>query len=153
MHTQSREVTIARYTPQTVKQALRDHLHDGETLKHHAYGVKQPHILVICALMCLAILPGVIAVALLTKEYIVGLTDRRLIVLRVSGGKAAVREVSEYALDRMPPAKTRTGPIFTHIMIRDPAQPFVAKFHRAGMADNRANAKAIGDTVAAARSA
>lgn len=140
---------MARYKPELVVETLNQHLQPGETLEHYAYGVKQPHFGLIVVLIALAILPGLIAVALLTKEYVIGLTDKRLIVLRVSG-KIKVKEVSEYALEGLAPVKTSTGGLFTHIKISDQAQPFVAKFHRMGMKENRAHAMAIGDALAAA---
>ena len=49
----------------------------------------------------------------------------------------------EYPLGRLPPAKTSTGVLFTHIKIEDAAKPFVAKFHRMGMSNNREHAMAI----------
>lgn len=123
---------------------FQPYLQPGEQIRKVAYGVKQPHILLIVGLMLLAILPGLIAVMLLTKEYLVALTDRRVIVLRFKGSKVNVQEVLEYPLSNLPPAKTSTGAIFTHIRIDDPAKPFVAKFHRAGPAPaNRENAMAI----------
>lgn len=120
------------------------YLEPGEQIRNVAYGVKQPNIFLIVLLLLLAILPGVIAVALLTKEYLVALTDRRVIVLRVKGRKAMVQEMIEYRLGSLPPAKTSTGAIFTHIQVMDPAKPFIAKFHRAGpVPANRDNAMAI----------
>jgi len=128
---------MARYKDEVAVAAIEPHLQEGEEVLNYAYGVKQPHMGLIVLLICLAILPGVIAVALLTKEYIVALTDRRFIVLRVKGGKAEVKEVMEYDRRTMPPVEARTGGIFTHITIRDEAKPFVAKFHRMGMKENR----------------
>lgn len=45
--------------------------------------------------------------------------------------------------------KTSTGTLFTHVKIDDAAKPFVAKFHCAGMPDNREHAMAIGATLGA----
>ncbi|MGE0423966.1 MAG: hypothetical protein AB7O88_16995 [Reyranellaceae bacterium] len=120
------------------------YLEAGEQVRHVAYGVKQPNIFLIIGLVALAVLPGLIAVVLLSREYLVALTDRRVIVLRVKGGKAKVEEMMEYRLAALPPARTSTGAIFTHIRIEDPAKPFIAKFHRAGpVPANRDNAMAI----------
>lgn len=138
---------MARYKDDVVKAALQPHLHPGEELEHWAYGVKQPPLALIIGLTVLALLPGLIATAILTKEYIVGTTRDRLIVCRVSGGKATVKEVREFALGAMPPVKTSTGALFTHIRIEDPKNPFVAKFHRAGMKDNKAHAAAIAAAI------
>ena len=135
---------MARFNDTSVMQAaLSQHLEPGETLRHWAYGVKQPNTGLIIFLYALAILPGIIAVAMLTREYVVGLTDRRLIVLRFKGSKIAVQEVQAWRLDAMPPVDSSTGSLFTHIKVNDPAKPWVAKFHRLGTADNRAQAMAI----------
>jgi hypothetical protein len=135
---------MARFKdPNVVAAAFQPYLEPGEQLKHWAFGVKQPSMLLILPLFFLAILPGAIAVALLTKEYIVGLTDRRFIVLRFKGKKIDVQEVLEYPLSNLPPVKASTGGLFTHIKIEDPAKPFVAKFHRMGMPGNREHGQAI----------
>lgn len=81
--------------------------------------------------------------ALLTKEYVVGLTSHRLLILRVKGGKATVLEITEYDRRNLPPSKTSTGGLFTHITLQDPQKPFYAKFHRMGMANNRDHSMAI----------
>lgn len=132
---------MARFKDEPVKAALEAQLQPGEQLQHYAFGVKQPNMGLILLLVCLAILPGLIAVALLTKEYVIGLTDRRLIVLRVGGG-VKVKEVSEYSLGELRGVKTSTGSLFTHIAIAGPV-PFSAKFHRMGMKTNREQSMAI----------
>jgi len=139
---------MARFKdPGIVQAAFQPYLEAGEQLRYSAYGVKQPPIALIAGLTLLAILPGLIATALMTKEYVVGLTDRRLIVLRFKGKAIKVEEVMEYSLDPLPPAKTSTGSLFTHIAIADPAKPFVAKFHRLGMEGNREAAMAIAEVL------
>ncbi len=138
---------MARFkSDEIITNAFQPHLAPGEQLKHWAYGVKQPPIFLIILLFLLAILPGAIAVALLTKEYVIGLTDRRLLVLRFSG-KLNVKEMLEYNLASMTPCKTSTGGLFTHIEIMDPARPFIAKFHRLGMKQNREHAMAIAAAI------
>ena len=137
--------TMARFKDEPVKAALEAQLQPGEQLQYYAFGVKQPNMGLIILLVCLAILPGLIAVAVLTKEYVIGLTDRRLIVLRVGGG-VKVKEVSEYALGDMRGVKTSTGSLFTHIAIGGPV-PFTAKFHRMGMKTNREQAMAIASVL------
>ncbi len=123
---------------------FKPYLEPGEQIRNVAYGVKQPNMLLIIGLCLLAVLPGLIATFLLTKEYLVALTDRRIIALRFKGSKVNVQEILEYRLNGLPQAKTSTGAIFTHIKISDPAKPFVAKFHRMGPApQNRENAMAI----------
>lgn len=136
---------MARFKdPNVPAAAFAPYLEPGEQLRHIAFGVKQPNLLLILPLFFLAILPGAIAVALLTKEYVVGLTDRRFIVLRFKGSNVNVQEVLDYRLDgHLPPVKASTGPVFTHIKVEDQAKPFVAKFHRMGMPGNRDGAMAI----------
>jgi hypothetical protein len=135
---------MARFKdPNVPAAAFTPYLEPGEQLRHWAYGVKQPNLLLMIPLFALAILPGAIAVALLTKEYVVGLTDRRFIVLRFKGKKLEVQEVMDYHLSSLPPVKASTGGLFTHINILDPAKPFVAKFHRMGMPGNREHGMAM----------
>jgi hypothetical protein len=133
---------MARFNDTNVPAAIQPYLEPGEQLRNWAFGIKQPSILLMIPLFALAILPGAIAIALLTKNYVVGLTDRRFIVLRFSG-KLNVKEIVEYSLSALPPVQASTGPIFTHIKINDPQKPFVAKFHRKGMPNNRAHSQAI----------
>lgn len=141
---------MARFNDENVPAAIRPHLQPGEQLKHWAFGVKQPNILLIIILICMAVLPGLIAIMLLTKNYVVGLTDRRLLVLKFKG-KLNVTEVTEYPLNPRPNASGSTGALFTHIRIDDPAKPFVAKFHRMGMPNNREQSMAILAAIAPGR--
>ena len=136
---------MARFKdPNVPAAAFAPYLEPGERLRHIAFGVKQPNLLLILPLFFLAVLPGAIAVALLTKEYVIGLTDSRLIVLRFKGKNVQVQEVLDYRLGGHPlPVKSSTGPVFTHIKVEDAAKPFVAKFHRMGMPGNREGAMAI----------
>lgn len=129
---------MARFKdPNVPAAAFAPYLEPGERLRHVAYGVKQPNVFVIA-------LTGGLISALLTKEYVVGLTDRRLIVLRFKGKNVQVQEVLDYRLGgQLPPVKASTGPVFTHIKVEDQAKPFVAKFHRMGMPGNREGAMAI----------
>ena len=135
---------MARFKdPNVPAAAFTPYLAPGEQLKHWAYGVKQPNMLLLLPLFALGVLPGAIAAAALTKEYIVGLTDRRFIVLQFKGKNVAVKEMIEYPLSNLPAVRATTGPVFTHIKIADPAKPFVAKFHRLGMPGNREHGQAI----------
>jgi len=126
---------MARFNDENVPAAVQSYLQPGEQLQNWAYGVKQPHVLLIA-------LTGAILTALLTKSYIVALTDRRLLVLRFEGA-LKVSEVTEYPLSPPPQASGSRGMLFTRIRINDPAKPFVAKFHRMGMPNNRAHSTAI----------
>jgi hypothetical protein len=135
---------MARFNDTSVMQrALQAHLEPGETLRHQAYGVKQPPLVLIVLGFILGILPGVILVMVMTKEYVIGLTDRRFVVLEFKGSGIDVKQVRAWRLDAMPPVETSTGGLFTHIKVADPAGWFVAKFHRLGTPDNREQAMAI----------
>lgn len=143
---------MAKVTDEQVQAAFAPHLHEGEELKYWAFGVKQPNIFLLIGLICLAVLPGLIAVMLLTKNYYIGLTNKRFIVLTVKSMKPEdVKEVTEYDLSELSSANasTSTGGLFTHITIKDPEKPFKAKFHRAFCPSNRPNAMAIGEAIAA----
>ena len=137
---------MARFNEDQIKEAFKPMLEPGEIIKNCAWGVKQPPIWLIVILMLLAILPGAIAVALLTKQYIIALTDRRFMVAEF-GGKLKIKKTMDYPLDKIPPVKASTGPLFSHIKIIDQTKPFVAKFHRMGMTNNRENCIAISETL------
>lgn len=144
---------MARSKDPIIRDAFAPHLQPGETLQSWAYGVKQPSLLLLIPLFCLAILPGAIAAQLLTKHFLLGLTDRRVLALRVKGGKYEVQEVTEYGLDERLDVKASSGAVFAHVAVEDEARPFKAKFHRAFAPDNRehavAAAQALGAAVAA----
>ena len=133
---------MGKFNDSNVPAAFQPYLEPGEQLHHWAFGVKQPNMMLMIPLFMLAILPGAIATAMLTKNYIVALTDRRLIVLQFSGN-LNVKEMMEYRLNNLPPVEASTGALFTHIKIKDPARPFVAKFHRLGMPNNRMHSQAM----------
>lgn len=130
---------MARYKDEAVIAAFQPYLQPDERLINHAYGVKQPHLLVITGLVALAILPGVLAATLMTKYYLVGLTDRRVIVLKLkmTGRTPQAKEMTDYPLSALPPVTAKSGKLFTHIAIADEETPFKAKFHRLGMKENR----------------
>ncbi|HEY1263779.1 MAG TPA: FHA domain-containing protein [Terriglobales bacterium] len=89
---------------------------------------------------------GAIFVALFQRWFVVGLTDRRLLLLRYKG-RLNVQEVREWDLDRVPPVKIKEGPINIRMDIQDPASPIVLKFHRAAISGNRPSAIAIGNAL------
>jgi hypothetical protein len=145
---------MAKLTDEAMKQAFQQYLQPGEEVRHVAFGVKQPNIFLIILLICLAILPGMIAVFLLTKNYVIGLTNKRFLVLQVpSMNDARAKAIIEYDLSALPGMKvaTSTGGIFTHIAIEDAAKPFKAKFHRAFSKTNRESAMAIAAAISPAR--
>lgn len=142
---------MAKTTREQLSAPFQPHLQPGETVQAAAYGVKQPNMILVVLLIFAAVLPGLIAILLLTKNYLVALTDRRLLVLKVkSPGNLEVKEVIEYSRAELASlkSKTSTGAIFTHIAIQDEARPFVAKFHRAYCPTNREDAIAIAAALA-----
>jgi hypothetical protein len=141
---------MAKLDDEKINAAFAPHLGPNEALHRWAFGVRQPTMWLIVPLTALAIVPGLIAASMLTKKYLVGLTDRRLIVLQVKDyNNSGVKEVTEYRLDdlRDMEVKTSTGMLFTHIKIIDRAKPFVAKFHRAFSKNNRPHAMAIAQAI------
>ena len=70
---------MGKLTGEKITAAFKEHLHPDEELKYHAFGIKQPSVALIAPLYALGIIPGVIAVTLLTKNYLIGLTERRFI--------------------------------------------------------------------------
>ncbi|MCC6554201.1 MAG: hypothetical protein IT372_14465 [Polyangiaceae bacterium] len=143
---------MAKLNEQTVPAAFQPHLQPGEQLRYYAFGVKQPNIVLII------ILP-ILGTWLLTKNYLIALTDRRFIVLEVPRAFFSVvgdinrpLKVMEYPLAQLAGinVKTETGMLFTHIRIDHPQQPFIAKFHRLGMKTNREHAMAICEALNAA---
>lgn len=141
---------------ETMLKHVQNYLPEDEEALSFAYGVKQPSLLIIVPLTILGILPGVIATALLTKNYLVILTKKRLIVLLIDDiNSGNIKEVIEYRLDEMGSlnVKSSTGAVFTHIAIQDESRPFVAKFHRSFSKANRENAIAITDVISGRASA
>ena len=136
---------------QIVVDNIAPYLQEGEELRHYAYGVKQPSIWLMIVLFACGIVPGVILVAVGTKEYYVALTDRRLLIMRVRNMKKVIEgSAVEYDLATIPPTTTSAGSIFAHMRINDPKGPFIAKFHRMGMKNNREQVTAMGEALAAA---
>ena len=133
---------MARFKdPGPVYAAFNPHLRAGERVLYTAYGVKQPNIFIIM------LLGGGLLLWLLTKEYVVALTDHgRFLVLRFTG-KLNVKEVLEYYLGNVEGVSVKTGAIFTRIGIKDPQRPFAAKFHRLGTSWNRPHSIAIAQSL------
>ena len=141
---------MAKLKESDITTALGAHLEPGETLQQWAVGIRQPGLHIIVPLFALAILPGAIAVQMLTKSYIVGLTDKRLIVLQVKSiTNATLKGVMEFDRARLAdaPGTTRTGGLFTHMRIDWPEQSWRAKFHRAFARGHRERAMQIGAAI------
>lgn len=139
---------MAKLDADSIPRIFAPHLEVGEELEHFAYGIRQPHFAVVALLLCLAVLPGLLIVAYLTRGYLVGKTSRRIVVLEVSG-KGEVRRTIEYALDEFHGARVETssGANLTRVRVDIPDKAFAAKFHRAFAPFNRAGALAIAAAV------
>ena len=127
---------LTRYKDPVPQNAFAPHLRVGETLGPWAHGVKSPHPMV-------SLLLGPIAQVLLTKEYLIGRTDRRVIVLRVKGKKAKVMEVTEYGLDESTPVTVEVLKAFDRVTIEDPERPLEATFNPVTAPDNLEHAREI----------
>lgn len=141
---------MAKFSEDQIRDVFAPHLEEGETVQHMAFGVKQPNIFLIILLVALAILPGLIAVALLTRNYLIATTERRFIVLQIKGfSNPEVKEIIDYTFAELGGAdvKTSTGGIFTHINVNIEGKRFVAKFHRAYSKFNRPGAMAIAEAI------
>jgi len=150
------EDSMAKMTEDQIRELFTPHLQEGESVRHVAFGVKQPNILLITLLFCLLILPGAIAVFLLTKNFFIATTNRRFIVLQVKGlTKLQTKDVWAYGLDELSSANvdTSTGPLFTRIKVNAAGKPFAAKCHRAFSDFNRPNAIAICETIVGTKAA
>ena len=147
---------MAKMTQDQIREMFAPHLEEGEVVQHMAFGVKQPNMLLIVLLFCCFILPGAIAVVLLTKNFFIATTDSRFLVLQVKGlTKLETKGVTKYSLDelRSGDVTTSTGPLFTKIKVDIAGKPFVAKCHRAFSDFNRPNAMAICETISGTKAA
>lgn len=134
--------------PDALAAVLRPHLAPGETLQHWASGVRQPSVWLLLPLAALAVVPAVVAASLLTRDVLVGLTDRRLVVLWMGASGTEPERVVAYERSAMPPVRASSGPLRTTLRVRDPARPFAVTFNRAGMPGNREHAGAIAAALA-----
>ena len=142
---------MARMNEQTFLASIQPLLQPGEQLRYFAYGVKQPSIFVI--LLLFLTIGGALAVGLLTKHYLIVLTDRRFLVIQVRGGLFSIsyeaKQITEYGFAEIAGmrVKTSTGALFTHIALESPQKPFVAKFHRMATQTNREHAVAMAQAL------
>ena len=99
-----------------------------------------------------AILPGVIATQMLTKNHLIGQTDKRLVVLQTNSiGNTELKALTKYALDEFKAnsGSFKAGKLFTHLSLKNAEKPFKAKFHRMFSKGNREHAVAIGEAISA----
>ena len=127
---------LSRYKDSVVQSAFASHLRSGENLETWAYGLKQPPMPVMMLL-------GPIAHALLKKEYLIGLTDQRVLLLRVKGKNADVLEVTDYELDRAHAVTAEALKSFDRVVIEDADRPFEATFNPLSAPDNLGRVRRI----------
>lgn len=145
---------MAALTEDQIRNAFQPYLNEDEQLLHAAYGVKMPSLLTITLLV--ATVGGMLAVMFLTKNFLVGISNRRLIILQVkspSNGKVLRTwefEMSELVSNRN---KSWSGSLFTYLKIDQGEEQFDIKFHRMFSPANRDNAIAIGESVVAPKAA
>jgi hypothetical protein len=148
---------MARVTAEELRAMAQPYLPEGEAPRHAAYGVRQPHILLIVLFILIGILPGLLLVHFRTKHYVLALGDRTLAVIQVTPAFWKLRlEPKAVKSTRLLPlaevrsagAKTSTGGLFTHIAFGTKPNDFRAKFHRAFSKENRPEAMAIGAALA-----
>ncbi|MCA9185593.1 MAG: hypothetical protein R3E01_29495 [Pirellulaceae bacterium] len=141
---------MAKLTDDRAREILQPYLEDGETIRHWCFGVRQPHLALLIALIAIATIPGVIAVQLLTKNFLIALTNRRLIILHIaSPTNHRVKTMFEYTLAELDevPVRSSTGPLFTHLKIGEGSDCFRAKCARMFSKSNRSEAIAIATAI------
>jgi hypothetical protein len=129
---------MAKITEAEVRKVLEPQLMPGESLERAAIGYTLPGAWIYFV--------GTIFMSLFQKWYAVGLTDRRLLLLRYSK-RLQVREVSEYALEQISAVHVKTGPFNVIIKFSSPRGKLKLRFHRAHMAGNRDIAIAIAEAL------
>lgn len=101
---------MAKFDDTRAREVFAPHLHPAEQLKFYAYGVKQPNIMIIILLTALAIIPGIIATFMLTKNYLIGLTGSRLIILEIKSiANPEVQSITEYSLSELQSLQLKTS--------------------------------------------
>jgi hypothetical protein len=142
---------VAKPSDSDFYQSVQPHLLLGEQVKHFGYGVEQP-VLWLTVLLYVVLLgvPGYFVVGLLTRHYVLALTDARLLVVRVKGGLFEISfeptEVKAYLFEELAalPIEAAVGSKTVRLQIGDPlAKPLIVRFHRAASPGNRTNTVAI----------
>ena len=144
---------MGKPTTEEMKAAFAPYLPEGEEVTHVAYGVKQPHVLLILLLVLVAVLPGLLAMMFMTRHYLIGQSASGITVLQIQGmNHLGVKQAMHFSHAELAGAevKTSSNALFTNIRIIDGPRRFVAKFHKMYSQANRPNAEAIAAFVAAA---
>lgn len=137
---------MAKITDERIAAAIQPFLEPGEQIQTNAYGFHQMSMWIMIPLILVALLPAFIAQALLTKYYMVVLTNRRILFFHCDN-KLKVKEIIEYRPGAMPPVNVSSGMVFAVLKIADTRGAMRIKFHRSGMANNREKAVIIGNAM------
>ncbi|MGH9845262.1 MAG: hypothetical protein ACREEM_41635 [Blastocatellia bacterium] len=161
--------------PDVVRAALEQRLAPGEQIRYAAYGLQQSALimgLVIFALMIPAVLINLVLVGsraglfgtltffiiwmglmapvipLLRKDYLVGLTDQRLLVQRVKTPMFTINlgnvlSFTDYPLSQLKGARTKIGPMRVFIKLKDARQSLNLQFGGRGLTGNYQQAAEI----------
>jgi hypothetical protein len=139
---------MAKFGDERIRAAVQPYLEPGEQIQYTSRGVQQPNFVLLILMVLFGLVAGLIAFGLLTKNYVMVLTNRRALIIRFSGA-LKFREFIEYRPGAIPPLTVSQGMIFAVMRISDPAGAMKIKFHRAGMQNNRENAVAIANALGA----
>ncbi len=165
--------------PGEVFAAMKKYMVPGEQLRHAAYGLQQSTLLIIVALIAMLLPATLITVllvganaglfgslvffivwgislipvlALLRKDYMVGLTDQRLLVVRIKMPIFTVNlndvvSVSDYPLARARQAETKIGLMRVFIKLKDAQSSINLQFGGRGLSSNYKEAVEIAHTL------
>ena len=142
---------MAKLSDENFYQAVQPHLKAGERVRHFAYGVKEPSLWVIILLFVTIL--GALGLGLVTRHYVVALTDVRVIIVELRSGLFSVefdaKEVTSYLLVELArmPVSSSLGAASTFLRIEDPSRPFEARFYRRVSPGNKPNSQAIAQCI------
>ena len=125
----------------------------GEPIAHCAFGIRPVSPLALTAVAILVGVPTVgagvyPAVQGMRKQFLVGVTASRLLLLRLSSFTFRPMEFQAIPLSALSEARTSAGALFVRLEFRHGASLHALKFHRAAFAGNREGAQAIGQAIA-----
>jgi hypothetical protein len=142
---------MSKFNDQTVLAAFQPYLQSEEVLVNAAYCIYQPPQLLGCLLSLIGWLPGLLYFALLSRFYVVGLTNHNFIVLRLAsrfGGNIQVAEIFGYRLDQLPETQATFGSFGTSALkIKDPTKPLKVGFPSVGVPDNHQRGRMIANAL------
>ena len=142
---------MAKLSDENFYQAVQPHLKAGERVRHFAYGVKEPSLWVIILLFVTIL--GALGIGLMTRHYVVALTDVRVIIVELRPGLFSptfdAKEVTSYLLVELArmSVSSSLGNASTFLRIEDPSRPFEARFYRRVSPGNKPNSQAIAQCI------